>query len=389
MAAKPPYFRLSSFYFFYFAALGAFVPYWSIYLKVHFSFSSLEIGELLAIFMATKLIAPLAWGWLADHFNNRLWLIRFAAVMTVISFMGVYLYSGYWWMAGVMVAFGFFWNASLPLYEALTLNHLGSKVSRYSQIRLWGSIGFILMVAGLPLVIDGYSISALPHYILLMFIVVVVSTWLIKDKPHHIDASQEIGLEKLPVNGMLLAFLAACVLQTASHGAYYTFFSIYLEDHGYSRFYAGLMWALGVAAEVGLFIVLYRFIERFSVHTLFSLSLLVTAVRWVILGVFVDSSVILAFSQLLHATSYGLFHASAIHLIHHWYPGRSQGRGQALYAGLSFGLGGAVGSLLSGYLWEAVTTRTTFLLMAGFALLGWLVAIIFVREVKEDDADVK
>ena len=386
MAAKPPYFKLSSFYFFYFAALGAFVPYWTVYLKVHFKFSSVEIGELLAIFMATKLIAPLVWGWLADHYNNRLGLIRFAAVMTVISFTGVYLYKSYWWMAGVMVAFGFFWNASLPLYEALTLNHLGSKISRYGQIRLWGSIGFIFMVAGLPLVIEGDYLSTLPHYLLLMFIAIIVSTWLIKDKPHPIKISHKKGLEKLPINGMLSAFLAACMLQTASHGAYYTFFSIYLEDHGYSRLYAGVMWALGVAAEVGLFIVLYRFMDRFSVTSLFSLSLLLTAVRWVILGLFVDNAIILALSQLLHAASYGLFHASAIHLIHYWYPGRIQGRGQALYAGLSFGLGGAIGSLLSGYLWEAVATSTTFLLMAGFALLGWLVAIVFVREC---DTDVK
>jgi len=379
MASNLLHLKLSSFYFFYFAALGAFAPYWTIYLKDHLHFSFLEIGELFAIFTVTKLIAPLLWGWIADHFDNRLSLIRLATVLTVVGFAGVYLSSSYWWMALVMFVFGFFWNASLPQYEAITLNHLGSNASRYSHIRLWGSVGFIIMVAGLPVVIGGEKIAQLPHYLLLLFMALALTTVFVSDKPHPINA-QKVRNNRLFFNGMFIAFLVACTLQVVSHGAYYTFFSIYLEDHGYSRGDTGLLWALGVLAEVGLFIVLYRLMKQVSLYYLFSLSLFLTAFRWLILGFYVDSLWLLLFSQLLHAASFGLFHASAIHLIHHWFPGNLQGRGQALYAGVSFGLGGAIGGFLSGYLWENVAAHITFSLMACCALLGGCIAWLFVKK---------
>lgn len=379
MAGNPPYFRLSSFYFFYFAALGVFSPYWTLYLKDHLHFSFLEIGQLLAIFMTTKLIAPLLWGWIADYFDNRLYLIRLATLLTVVSFSGVYLYHSYWWMALVMFVFGFFWHASLPQYEAITLNHLGSNTSRYSHIRLWGSVGFIIMVAGLPVVIDNEKIAQLPHYLLLIFIALALTTVFVSDKPHPINRLKEKS-NRLFFNGVFFSFLVACALQAVSHGAYYTFFSVYLEEHGYSRINTGLLWAVGVLAEVMLFIVLYRLMRWVSLYHLFSLSLFLTALRWLILGFYVDNLWLLLFSQLLHAASFGLFHASAIHLIHHWFPENSQGRGQAFYAGISFGLGGAIGGFLSGYLWENVATHITFLLMAFCALLGGCIAWLFVKE---------
>jgi PPP family 3-phenylpropionic acid transporter len=379
MASNPLYFRLSSFYFFYFAALGVFSPYWTLYLKDHLHFSFLEIGQLLAIFMTTKLIAPLLWGWIADYFDNRLYLIRLATLLTVVSFSGVYLYHSYWWMALVMFVFGFFWHASLPQYEAITLNHLGSNTSRYSHIRLWGSVGFIVMVAGLPVVIDNEKIAQLPHYLLLIFIALALTTVFVSDKPYPINTLKEKN-NILFFSGIFFAFLVACALQAVSHGAYYTFFSVYLEDHGYSRVNTGLLWALGVLAEVALFIVLHRLMRWVSLYHLFSLSLFLTALRWLILGFYVDNLWLLLFSQLLHAASFGLFHASAIHLIHHWFPEKSQGRGQAFYAGISFGLGGAIGGFLSGYLWENVATHITFLLMAFCALLGGCIAWLFVKE---------
>ena len=68
------YWRLSGFYLFYFATLGALVPYWSLYLK-SLDFSVTEIGELTAILMATKIVAPYVWGWIADHTGRRIAIV--------------------------------------------------------------------------------------------------------------------------------------------------------------------------------------------------------------------------------------------------------------------------------------------------------------------------
>ena len=375
-STQPPYARLSTFYFFYFAALGAFVPFWPVFLKSEIGFSATQIGQLMAVFMTSKIIAPLVWGWLVDHYGKRLSVIRWASFLTIICFAGVFIKQDFWWLATVVFLFGFFWNASLPQFEALTLNHLQGNIHKYSSIRLWGSIGFIIMVAGLPLILDIIGFSWLIHIILLLFISITLSSFLVNDKDHAHHAFEQGHISHVLKQPIVLALLFACMLQQASHGAYYTFFSIYLTQHNYSHAFIGWMWAVGVIAEVILFLLIQPLLQRFGAYLLFSLSVLITAIRWVLLAYFVDVEAVLWFSQILHAASYGLFHASAIQIIHLYFPGKLQGRGQALYAGLSFGVGGAIGSLTSGYAWDSIGAVDTFLTAALVAGIGWLVSLL-------------
>ena len=377
---KTQFTQLSAFYFFYFAALGAFLPYWSLYLK-SLNFTANEIGELLAIVMASKVVSPYLFSWISDHIEKRLVIIQGSMFISVIVFAGVISYQSYWWFALVMAAFGVFWNAALPLYEALTLNHLENDTSRYSYIRLWGSVGFIVVVLLLPMIIGGSNISLLPLIILALLIANTITTFLVDDRTsqHSQQSSQTHIIETLK-KPIVIALLLACFFQSLSHGAYYTFFSIYLEDHSYSRDFSGAMWALGVFAEVGLFILMRRLLRKFSICHLFVIALLITAVRWVMLALWVDNLILLIISQLFHAASFGLFHACAIYLVHSLFPGRLQGRGQALYAGMSFGLGGALGHLLSGYAWDSMGSTWTFLSSAIIALIGAIIAFRYITE---------
>ena len=382
-ASQPPqrylYQRLSSFYFFFFAALGVFVPYWPLYLN-SLDFTAIEIGELMAIVMGSKILAPYLLGWLSDHLQKRLIIIQISLLFTVTAFAGVLTYQSYWWFVVVMTIFGFFWNASLPLFEALTLDHFSGNTSRYSHIRLWGSIGFIISVAALPLIIDDGGITLLPLLMLGLLIANGLSSLLIKDKVEKHPEEDSGNIFKILKQPIVIGLLLACALQSLSHGAYYTFFSIYLEDHGYSTSTTGLMWALGVFAEVILFIAIHRLFFRFSTTRLFALALLLTSVRWIILAFWVDSFILLLFTQLLHAASFGLFHATAISLTHQLFPGKLHARGQALYAGISFGLGGALGNLLSGYTWDSMGSTWTLLASAVVALLGAIIATKYVTK---------
>jgi PPP family 3-phenylpropionic acid transporter len=371
--------QLSSFYFFFFAVLGVFVPYWSLYLK-SLEFSAAEIGELIAIVMASKIISPYLLSWFSDHIGKRLIIIQWSMLFSVLIFAGVLPFQSYWWFVSVMAAYGFFWNACLPLFEALTLNHLMGDTSRYSHVRLWGSIGFILMVIALPPLIEGENIARLPLFILALLIAGMVTTFLVKDMPSAVSNIKPVQLTKTLKRPIVIALLIACALQTLSHGAYYTFFTIYLEEHGYSRHLAGWMWALGVFAEVILFVLMRTLLNYFSVYHLFISALFITSVRWVILALWVDNLFLLLLVQLLHAASFGLFHATAIYLTHMLFPGRLQGRGQALYAGMSFGLGGALGHLLSGYSWDTMGSTWAFLSSAIIALIGAMIAAKYVTK---------
>ncbi len=371
--------QLSSFYFFFFAVLGVFVPYWSLYLK-SLEFSAAEIGELIAIVMASKIISPYLLSWFSDHIGKRLIIIQWSMLFSVLIFAGVLPFQSYWWFVTVMAAYGFFWNACLPLFEALTFNHLMGDTSRYSHVRLWGSIGFIVMVITLPPLIKGENIARLPLFILALLIASAVTTFLVKDMPSVASHLKPVQLTKTLKSPIVIALLIACALQSLSHGAYYTFFTIYLEDHGYSRHLAGWMWALGVLAEVILFVLMRPLLNYFSVYHLFVSALFITSIRWVILALWVDNLFLLLLVQLFHAASFGLFHATAIYLTHMLFPGRLQGRGQALYAGMSFGLGGALGHLLSGYSWDTMGSTWAFLSSAIIALIGAMIAAKYVTK---------
>ena len=380
MFKQAPYIRLSSFYFFYFAALGAFVPFFPVYLKSEIGFSAVQIGQLMAVFMLSKIVAPFAWGWLVDHYGRRLSSIHWASLLTIFCFLGIFIGDSFAWVACVIFLFGFFWNASLPQFEALTLNHLEKQTSLYTLIRLWGSIGFIVMVAGLPPLLEWVSFSWYTRVVLVLFVAILFSTWLINDKEHEIKVQVNGSLWGVLKQPVVFALLLACILQQGSHAVYYTFFSIYLQDFGYSDNVIGWMWAVGVIAEVVLFLLIQPLMERFGAYQLFSLSILLTAIRWVLLAYFVEVESVLWLSQLIHAASYGLFHAAAIHIVHIYFPGKLQGRGQALYAGLSFGLGGAIGSWISGYAWKSLGPTETFLWAALFASLGWLVSLTMLKK---------
>jgi len=372
-----PYARLSSYYFFHFAALGALVPFWGPYLLER-GFQPAAIGVLMAILMGTKIIAPNVWGLLADRSGQRMPIVRLGAALAVLCFVGVFWADGFWPMALVMMVFSFFWNAPLPLMESVTFNHLGARVNRYASVRVWGSVGFILSVGLIGWWQERAGSVIIPVTVLVLFVGVWLSCLVIPDRGHAAGQDVRLSLHRLIRRPEILFFLGACLLMQASHGAYYAFYSIYLEAHGYSSSAIGALWALGVAIEVIVFLRMHRLLERFGARRMLLLSLALAVLRWQLIGLFVDRVAVQILAQSLHAFSFGAFHASAIHLAHHYFPGSTQGRGQALYNSVSFGVGGAVGSLTSGLLWSSFGPTMTFAAASLMAALGWVVAYGYV-----------
>ncbi len=373
MSAVLPYWRLSSFYFFYFAAIGVILPYWPLYLQ-SIQFDAVAIGQLTSILLASKIFAPYVWGWFADHYGQRMRIIRIAGICAVVTYAGVLLNDQFYWLAIVMIVFGFFWHAMLPQFEAVTMNHLGQSTDTYTKVRVWGSIGFILPVVALGFLFEYHDIGLLPCIMLAFLALIFMSSLVTPDTPSqdHPDDHGSIlaSLKRPPV----IALLSACFLMQMSHAPYYTFFTVYLEDYGYSRAFIGNMWGLGVLAEVLVFILMHRLVLRHGLKNLLLLSLLLAALRWLLIGHAVQSVTLLVFAQCLHAASFGIYHATAIQIVHRYFTGRLQGRGQALYSSISFGAGLSLGSLLVGHVWEGVGAATSFSLAALIALLAAAVA---------------
>src|SRR3989338_2034847 len=142
---KNYHWRIAGFYFFYYAFVGMFAPYWSLYLQsIHFD--AIEIAILMSMQPVMRMIAPNIWGWLADHTGKRLLVVQIAATLSAVCYLGVFATTSFWGMLLVLGLMGFFWSASMPLVEATTLTYLGKHTANYGRIRSWGSVGFIVAV---------------------------------------------------------------------------------------------------------------------------------------------------------------------------------------------------------------------------------------------------
>ena len=345
-----PYWRLSSFYFFYFALVGALSPFFSLYLA-DIGLAAYAIGLVNAVLMGTKILAPNVWGWLCDRTGQRLRIITLGSFLSAIFFAGLFFSQSLVPILIIVFCYSFFWNAILAQFDTHTIQCLHAQSHRYGHIRVWGSVGFIVAVVLLGVLFDSYSIRYLIpiSWVLLLFI--GASCMSLRDAPSTIAQSAPISWVALFRRPPVIAFFVSAFLLQLSFGAYYTFFSLYLESYHYSRTAIGLLWALGVLAEVILFLLIHRIMPKMGVAYLLFISLLLTAIRWWLIAFFADILWVVIVSQAIHALSFGAAHATSIELIRQFFTGSRAGQGNALYSSLTYGIGGAIGALGSGMLW--------------------------------------
>lgn len=364
-----PYWRLSGFYFFHFAFIGAFAPYWSLYLK-SLSFNALQIGVLMSLLHVTRIFAPTAWGYLADHTGKRMLIVQLAAITGLVSYCGVFFGESFLWMFAVMMLMSFFWSASLPLIEATTLSHLGKSTARYGSIRSWGSLGFVLAVIGIGYLLDATEIALLLWVVLGFKLGIVIFSWQIPEAEIASHSTDALSVQQIFKQPGVLAFFSACLLMAFAHGPYYTFYSIYLVDYGYSKGAIGWLWAIGVICEIGVFFLMPRVMHRFSLKQILAFSFTCAVARFLMIGWGVEWPTVMLLAQILHAATYGAHHVAAMMAVHYFFRGRHQAKGQAFYTSFTFGVGGTLGGVFSGYAWEWLGPGFTFSMSAVAALVG-------------------
>jgi PPP family 3-phenylpropionic acid transporter len=369
------YFKLSSFYFWYFAFIGAFAPYFALYLK-SLGFSAAQIGVLLAVNPIARIFGPNIWGWLSDHYRARSLLIRVTAVGTAVIFLGVFVSTRMGWMFVSLMMLNVFWCGVLPLVESATLSLVGSKVGVYGRIRLWGSVGFVGVVVAGGYLLDYLGIEALGPMILILLVLMAASTFPLprdREPSRHLAHSPILSIVRRPE---VMALMAGFFLMQVAHGPYNAFYSIHLFEAGYSKKAIGWLWALGVLAEIGLFMWLPRLMRAWSLRQILLASFGVAFARFLLIAWGVQSLTVLVVAQFMHAITFGAYHSAGVALMHQIFRGRNQARGQAIYTSLGYGLGGTVGTLMAGFVWEHGGAQVTFTIaavaaLAALAVVAW------------------
>lgn len=377
--------KLSTFYLLYYAIVGTFMPYWNLYLQDQ-GFNFTEIGVLSSIAIITRFFAPFIWGWISDKSGKRMRWIRLATwAEAFIWFLIFIIPNNFQNIALLMLIFSFFQNAILAQFEGVTLFWLGEQRQKlYGAVRKWGSVGFIMGVFGIGALLDVIDIQYLP----ILLLCIALTAWIWSFQIAEPDAAPTAQNKLEPIWPILkrapvAAFFFIEFILLLSHAPFYSFYSNFLYANGFSTTEIGILWSVGVVAEIIMFAYAARLLARYSWRILISLCLILTGIRWVMVGAFADLFLWQFMAQMIHAFSFGLFHMIAMRIIFQNFSLGQQGRGQAIYSTM-WGIGVALGSLIAGYYWNIVGGAHIFMI-AGLVTCVGLLVVRYVSSVQPNE----
>jgi MFS transporter, PPP family, 3-phenylpropionic acid transporter len=363
-------------YFTYFGVLGIFVPYFGLFLDGR-GLSSADIGLLLAIVTASRIVGPTVWALVAERSGKPLLVMRLGALLAAIGWLSSFADYGFWPLLCGFALFSFFWTAILPQLEVSAFAFLDDDTQAYSRIRTAGSVGYIVLVMLGGWLFERYGSEFLPLSALLFLLLLLTSLFLLPTVTVNAELSgAQVRFSQLIKNSILLRFMLAALLLQMSFAPFYGFFTLYSRDLGYSGTQTGLFIGLSIAAEIAAFYFAGNLMRNRSYRLLLGICYGVTVLRWYLLATVADNVWLLCFSMLLHAGSFAIAHSCAMQFIQQFFPKKLRSRGQALYAGVIFGGGGAIGAYFSGLLWQnGDGASLTFAVAALLALVATLLAL--------------
>ena len=340
----------------YFAHIGFFNPYLPLWLK-SLGLSVGTIGAMTALQSLTRVLAPYAWGYLSDRTGERVALLRFCAAAAGVCALGLFTPFALWWIMLVLLGMFIHTSAMMPMSEAALAQWVSGDgafdARRYGRIRLWGSLGFLVTVMVSGAWFEAYGMSDFAAWSVGSLVLLNLAVWWL---PHQREATHAhegmASVRAVLRQRQVQWFFAALFFHVLSHIGVYVFFSLYLDELGYSKTMIGALWAVSVLVEIAWFFNQSRWLPHFKPTQWLVLCALAMALRMALTAWWADALLALAFAQALHALTFATHHTVCTAWLSEHFPGRLRGRGQALYASLGYGIPGVLGALAGGAISE-------------------------------------
>jgi MFS transporter, PPP family, 3-phenylpropionic acid transporter len=360
--------RLALFYGAVFGLLGAYLPFFPVWLKA-VGIEASWIGIITAVPAVTRFtVLPFV-----TSAAERRQSLRNAIIITAFATaLGLAVVGTQHQALLVFLAFAAtccLWTPTGPLTDAYALRGVAHYGLNYGPLRLWGSAAFVVGALGCGLLVD---VIAPRHLIWVIAAMAGLGAFASLGLP-PLDGLKKPDLTQRDAGALLrdpgfLAIIMASALIQSSHAAYYVFASIVWKQSGFGGLTIAGLWSLGVLAEIVLFAVSPRFTLPYAVLVVIAASSAVA--RWMIMAQ--DPPIaILAIVQLAHGLTFGLTQVGTMGLMVHHVPGHVMARGQGYFAACS-GIVASATSILSGMVY-ARYGQGVYYVMAAMALSGGVV----------------
>lgn len=365
---------LRLYYFVFFGAIGAYVPYFPMWLRAR-GITGLAMSSIMVLNPLFGISSPLLFGYVADRFGLRGSLLRVAAVGTLVP-IAVITWLGmrganldYATLFGLVAFFAFFRGPMVSMADVAALEDRAS----YGRTRLFGSAGFLIVAWAAGRLFDPTDTAALPLTITVSLVLTFFVTLAIPGRAARPPANLREEAARLLRSRDYALFLAAGTLWFASGVAYDLCFSMHLRDIGATPAYVGASWAVGVLAEIALMANAERLFARHTTARLLTVGLATAVFRYLLIS-WIRSLPVLFLLQPLHAITFALFWTTAQEHVKQRAPAGILATAQSLFY-VATALGSGFGMLVWGPLYSAASGSAVFAGAAAVAAAGTAVTL--------------
>lgn len=301
-------------------------------------YSAFEIGVLYAIIPIVRFLSPFVFS--RYELNRKVFLASLVIFLASAASFFFTIHSFYL-LSMSFAFFGLAVSIVLPYIESIALAVLQKE--KYGKVRLYGSIGFALVALVLPYYMENYNATLL--FLFVSVVLLVAAAYYVSLAKLGAEIEMEDPTSGFSFGKELGLWLSIFFMQL-SFGAFYSFFTIYETESGFSVNTVSYFWIFGVLCEIVMFYFQGSILKRFSLYSLIRFTVLATAFRWLLLFLYADNLVVVLLSQSFHALSFALYHTAVVSYLFANYEKKKLA--QQFYYGLAYGLGMFLGSLIAG-----------------------------------------
>jgi MFS transporter, PPP family, 3-phenylpropionic acid transporter len=376
--------RLAIFYVAVFFIVGCYLPFLPLWLKWRgLTDFQISLAYAAPIFLRALFIPVMTFA--ADRSGRPAQMLLFLSWGTLFSVALLPLAEGFPAIFAVIILYTLFWMSVVPLTESVTL--AGARIGRgdYGRIRVWGSLSFVAMTLAGGAAIDLWGPGATIWLFIGSAAWVLVSVHLLpKDSAgpalHEAETKPKVRIADLlrliRKPDLWLFLLATSAIQSA-HAVYYVFGSVHWTSSGISPTAIGALWAIGVIAEIVLFIYARSLGRWFGPVQLIALGGVAAILRWSVIAANPPLPV-LFLAQMLHGLTFGAAHMGAMQFMTAAVPPHMATSAQGLYASITAGIAMGLASLAAGPLYRTYAGDAYFA-MALLGGTGLIFALLLIR----------
>jgi PPP family 3-phenylpropionic acid transporter len=380
--------RLSVFYIAAFCIIGCYMPFLPVWLRWR-GLDDTQIALIYAAPVFVRAIFTPVMTFLADRSGRPVTMLKGLAWASLLAALALPFTGGFGAIFAIILLFTLFWMSVIPLTEAVALSGARAGRGDYGRMRLWGSLGYIAMTAGGGVALQLWG----PRAALWLFIgaaaSVVVTVYglprgggydrAVEDAPglplRRLRLADLMQLVRAPT---LWLFLAATSTIQSAHAVYYIFGTLHWTSVGISPVAIGLLWAIGVIAEIALFAYAGWVGRWLGPAQLICLAAAAAVLRWLFTA-YDPSLPALFVLQSLHGLTFGAAHLGAMQFMGRALPQRLAASAQGLYASITAGVVMGLASLSAGPLYRAYEGQA-YLAMAAVACVGLAASAVLMRQ---------